>query len=204
MGKYIRSLTLTCIDLGKGTVSFVPRHLLLPVSNAVHHAIEASYRVRRTQLIAGTAYELFADMRGEDGNAAFYLAAGIPLGGGKVPAGTPLRIGATATRLSRSPTAWRHILRDYLAAMAADRQQATFASFAGMPHRLPWSCAYMTPECNFLTPLECDQLLILARIAALYLAGKGEQESREAEAAGRDFTPDPRSYPELLPFLDHE
>ena len=198
MSEVISNLTMLHQELRHGSVAHVPRHLTHPVAKVLHEAMEASHHSRMTISIGDTPFEIFADLRATaQGTSSFYIAANRNLGGGRVQAGEVLYVGVSAVRLSTAPIAWRHLLRDYISAAASARTGVKFGSFAAMPRHLPWTAGFLSGEANYLSRNERDFLITVARLMAVRLVALGEKDSRAAERAGRDFTPDTEAFPEL-------
>ncbi|OIQ80946.1 hypothetical protein GALL_372870 [mine drainage metagenome] len=192
-------------ELSSGTSYLFDRSIADELTDPISRALEQSEAERSYMPVDETALEICSDTTaGKDGNGVFEIANRYPLGGGVVPVGSTLYLGAVACELSCAPLAWRTVFGRYLHSSAQAPRLASCSAPGLMPRELPWVVGYFGPITKHLTESENQEVELVIRLTSLITLGRCEAMHEAALEAGEIFLPDSIRYIELQNWEDHE
>lgn len=186
-------------DIRNETITRIPLHLVHPWKGAIEQAVVSSHHERGAIPVTGTNLGVFGCLeRISDGNSYFFVTAHPAGDEGKVRFGTVLYSGTVSARLATAPLAWRWLMQSYGDAFFCIPHFQTYSAPGLMPHEMPLFCGFATPATHHLTAEQNNSVIVIARLAALFLLKKCEAGARESEGRGTFPEPNPAHYPELL------
>lgn len=186
-------------DLGSGLVGTVKRIHDSQLQSEVDRAIVASHNTRDLISLSEN-FKVFADLSTvcPDGTTYFVLTARVPLGGGRVPAGSTLYNAVAAATLATAPSPWRYLFCRYLSAVSESSWPTTrWNAPGGMPHGTPWLCGFSTMRAEHLLCEEKSLLWGLVRSVGLNVLERCERGAAQAVQDGHVPEVDTDLYPEL-------
>lgn len=172
-------------NLRVGRSRSIPFNRPIPNRLVIEAALDQSIGSSRFILVEGAKYQVGVYGNTErDGNFPFWIAAGVPLGRGKVPACSTLFAAAVACLEATAPIVWRGVGSQYLGMMLNSPLEDPFNAPGLMPSQYPWVCGFPRAHYFAMEKEEWIEVIDLVESIAVVLAERGLRAVARAAADG--------------------